>query len=230
MDGVTQTLRSVTPTHQATEVSQQDLAELAAQARRGASADQIVAELQRLRWEPAERVLGRLAEHARELAARLGKGALEVQVDADVLRFDPDRWGPLWSSLVHIVRNAVDHGIESADERRAVGKPASGLLRFVARRSELGYRLEIQDDGRGIDWEAIRRSCERKGYPSVTRSDLLQALLTPGFSTRAGVTQISGRGIGLAVVAEVVRGLSGRISAESDPGKGTRWVFAFPQL
>ena len=227
---VTQTLHSVTPTHQATEVSQQDLAELTAKARRGASADQIVAELQRLRWEPAERVLDRLAEHARELAARLGKAALEVQVDADVLRFDPDRWGPLWSALVHIVRNAVDHGIESADERRAVGKSACGLLRFVARRSELGYRLEIQDDGRGIDWEAIRRSCERKGYPSVTRSDLLQALLTPGFSTRAGVTQISGRGIGLAVVAEVVRGLSGRISAESDPGKGTRWVFAFPQL
>jgi HPt (histidine-containing phosphotransfer) domain-containing protein len=227
---ITQTLRSVTPTYKATEVSEQELAELAAEARQGASAEQIVTRLQRLRWEPAERVLNRLAEHAREIAVRLGKGALEVQVDADVLRFDPDRWARLWSSLVHVVRNAVDHGIESPDERRAAGKPPCGVLRFVARRSELGYRIEIQDDGRGIDWEAIRCGCERRGYPSATRPELLQALLTPGFSTRAGVTEVSGRGIGLAVVAEVVRDLSGRLSADSDAGKGTRWSFAFPRL
>ena len=186
--------------------------------------------MQRLRWEPGERVLGRLAQHAREIAVRLGKNPLEVQVDADVLRFDPDRWAPLWSSLVHIVRNAVDHGIELPDERRAAGKPPFGCLCFGARQTELGYRLEIQDDGRGVDWEKIRVDCQLRGYPCETRAELLEALLTPGFSTRADVTELSGRGVGLAVVADTVRELSGRLSADSEPGKGTRWVLEFPHL
>jgi len=227
---ITETLRSVTPSQNATEITEQDLAGFAEQARNGATAAQIVMGMQRLRWEPGERVLGRLAEHAREIAARLGKGALEIQVEADQLRFDPDRWTPLWSSLVHIIRNAIDHGIESPDERRAAGKAPAGHLRLVARKMDLGYRLEIDDDGRGIDWQAIRRGCVARGYPCETRAELFEALLTPGFSTRTDVTEMSGRGVGLAVVANVVRDLSGRLDVESDSGKGTRWSFEFPHL
>lgn len=226
---VSETLRSVTPTHQMIQVSDRDLAELSDQARNGASADQILSSLRRLRWEPSDRLLGRLAEHARQIAVRLGK-PIEVEVDADALRFDPDRWAPLWSSLVHVVRNAVDHGVESPDERRALGKLPAGRLRFIARQTDPGYRLEIEDDGRGIDWEAIRRTCALSGRPHATRSELVEALLAPGFSTRAQITDLSGRGVGLAVVADVVRALSGTLTVDSEPGAGTRWAFAFSRL
>ena len=223
-------LRAVLPTRRRTiEISETDFESLSDQARRGISAVHLIAELERLRWEPVERPLGRLAQHAQALAARLGKTTPEIRIEADAVRLDPDRWAPLWSALVHMLRNALDHGIESTERRTEAGKPAAGRLRLAARRETFGFTLEIEDDGRGIDWDAVRRLCQTRGRPSATRADLVDALLSPGFSTRKDVTEISGRGIGLAAVFAVVRELGGQFAVHSTPNVGTRWTMTFAE-
>jgi two-component system chemotaxis sensor kinase CheA len=212
------------------ELSDQQVDVLEELTRRGASSAELLAELRRLHWETSEPALTRLGEHAQALAVRLGKGALNVEIQADSTRLEPERWAPLWSALVHVVRNAVDHGVESSAERMAQGKPALGRLRLCSRRIAQSYRLEIEDDGRGIDWDAVRRRCKAQGCATASQADLLQALLSPDFSTRTEVTETSGRGIGLAVLAEAVRELSGSLAVESDAGRGTRWLLTFPAL
>jgi two-component system chemotaxis sensor kinase CheA len=132
--------------------------------------------------------------------------------------------------LVHVVRNAVDHGIEAPSEREAEGKDRSGRLRLATRRVGAGYRVEVEDDGRGIDWQAIRARCEEWGYPHATHADLLRALLSPDFSTRAHVTDTSGRGMGLAALASAVSELGGCVDVSSELGHGARWVLTFPSL
>jgi chemotaxis protein histidine kinase CheA len=158
----------------------------------------------------------------------LGKGEVDVQTESDDLRLDPDRWGPLWSALIHVVRNAVDHGLETAHERHDAGKPERGLIRFSARRQAESFRLELSDDGRGVDWARVRELCHERGRPADTPADLVAALLSSGFSTKSEVTETSGRGVGLAAVADAVRELSGVIAIESEANKGTRWVLTFP--
>lgn len=210
------------------ELSDEDLNDLALQVQRGASARELLSELIRLRWEPVERPLARLAEHGRALARRLKGLDVDVRVHADALRLDPERWNPLWSALVHVVRNAVDHGFESAEERASSGKSPRGMIRLEARCRDGGLRLEIEDDGRGIDWEAVRRICRKRGLPSETRADLFEALLRPDVSSREHVTETSGRGVGLAAVAASVSERGGTLAVESEPGQGTRWVLNLP--
>jgi two-component system chemotaxis sensor kinase CheA len=227
-EAIVQALRAVLPSHRRTiEISETELESLSDLAGRGASAAQVLAELERLRWEPVERPLGRLAQHAQALARRMGRATPEIRIEADAIRLDPDRWAPLWSALVHVLRNALDHGIESPERRTEAGKPAAGRLRLAARRETRGFALEIEDDGQGIDWHAVRHLCQTRGRPSATRADLVEAILSPEFSTRKEVTEISGRGIGLTAVVAVVRELGGRLAVHSDSNAGTRWTVTF---
>jgi two-component system chemotaxis sensor kinase CheA len=214
----------------AIQVHDDDIGSLADLPRRGVDATTIVQELERLLFEPVERSLVRLARHAEALSTRLGKVDLDVQVDAAAMRLDPDRWGPLWSALVHVVRNAVDHGIELPDERALLGKPVRASLRLSAREDRGGYRFQVADDGRGIDWDAVRRLCKQRGTPAQTHADLVAALLTPNFTTRQQATAVSGRGVGLAAVASVVKERRGTVDVESQPGCGACWTLDFPEL
>lgn len=227
---IVSSLRAAVPAEQrrTIQVSEPDLAKLTEQAQRGAPASQIITELRRLGWEPVDRSLNRLAQHSQALASRLGKAPLHISVDNDEVMLDPERWAPLWSALTHVVRNAVDHGIEQPEQREDAGKPPGGRLRLSARRIQEGFRLEIADDGRGIDWDAVRSRCLEKGYPSATQTDLEAAIFAPDFSTRNDVTETSGRGVGLAVVASVVRDLSGTLALSGEPNGGTRWTLTFP--
>jgi len=211
------------------ELSEPELARLSQRARSGASGPQIVEELERLCWEPVSRVLDRLGQQARGLALRLGRGAIDVQIEADDFRLAPEVWEPLWSALVHVIRNAVDHGLEPASDRVAAGKPARGRLRLSAQRLAEGYRLELSDDGRGVDWASVRSLCLSRGRRAESRQDLLEALLSHGFSTKREITETSGRGVGLAALAVVVRERSGLIELESEAGQGTSWVLTFPR-
>lgn len=208
-------------------ISAEDVGRLADRIKGGMSTDEILAELTRWNGEPIERGLGRLAQHAVLLAQRLGKGKLVTEVHAPSMRLDPAPWNRLCSALVHVVRNAVDHGVETPAERQAAGKSLRSL--FVVRARAIGdaFVIEIADDGRGIDWAGVSRLAIERHMPARTRADLVAALLTPGFSTRAEVTATSGRGVGLAAVAQEVRDVGGAIEVMSEPGQGTTWRFSF---
>ncbi len=178
--------------------------------------------------EPAERPLTRLAEYARSLAQRLGRGDLEVSIESGGLRLDPQHWGGLWSELVHVIRNAVDHGLERIEERGAAGKPPRPRLRLATTTVGDQLVIEIEDDGRGIDWQAVERAARAKGLPCDTAEDRMNALLSASVTTRDVVTTTSGRGVGLAAVRQRVDSLGGRISLETAPGQGTTFRLTFP--
>jgi two-component system chemotaxis sensor kinase CheA len=193
----------------------------------GTPRKQIVRRLRALRWEPIERRLEHLAEHARDVAQQLGK-PIAASVTHDGMRVDPRHWSKLWSVLSHAVRNAVDHGIESAAERLAAGKPETGQLSLRARHVARRVVLEIEDDGRGIPWDAIRRRGEQLGLRSRTRAELEAILFADGVSTAAEVTEISGRGVGMGALREAVAQLGGVLEIWSEARRGTRMRITVP--
>ncbi len=180
------------------------------------------------RLEPAERPLARLAEYARSLAQRLGRGDLDVVIESNGLRLDPNHWGGLWSELVHVIRNAVDHGLERTEDRTAAGKPIRPRMRLATKAAGDHLVIEVEDDGRGIDWDAVRRVASAKGLPSETIEDLTNALLCDSVTTREVVTTTSGRGMGLAAVRQRVAALGGHIKLATAPGQGTLFQLGFP--
>jgi two-component system chemotaxis sensor kinase CheA len=180
------------------------------------------------RLEPAERPLTRLGDYARSLADRLGRGDLEVTIDAGGVRLDPQRWSGLWSELVHVVRNAVDHGLEPREDRRARSKSARPHLRLATKTTGDKLVIEIEDDGKGIDWAAVRKVAADRGLPCESTEELTEALLSKFLTTREAVTATSGRGIGLASVRQRVQALGGRIAIFTARGQGTTFQFTFP--
>jgi len=180
------------------------------------------------RLEPAERPLARLAEYARSLARRLGRGDLEVVIESNGLRLDPYHWSGLWSELVHVIRNAVDHGLERAEDRSAAQKPARPRLRLATKTAGDHLLIEIEDDGRGVDWDAVRRAARAKGLPAETVEDLTNALLSASVTTRDVVTTTSGRGVGLAAVRQRVDALGGYMKLATAAGQGTLFQLTFP--
>jgi two-component system, chemotaxis family, sensor kinase CheA len=182
-----------------------------------------------LRLECVDTAFARLSDKARALAARLGKPDLEVTVDGGGLLVDPRRWDRMWSELVHVIRNSVDHGIELADERESQGKPRSGRLVLQARAVAGEFVLTVIDDGAGIAWDVVAAKARARGWPAEQRDDLLRAVLAAGFSTRDQVTDTSGRGVGLDAVQQAVAALGGRIEIDSTPARGTTVRCVFPE-
>jgi len=178
--------------------------------------------------EPAEVPMQRLGRYAAALSNRLGKAPVEVDVRSNGVRLAPKAWAGFWTDLVHVVRNAVDHGLETPDERAEVGKPAVAHIRMSSF-IHSGNRLviEIADDGRGVDWEGVRRKAVGLGIPSATEEDLVRAIFTTGVSTRDEVTTMSGRGVGLSAVRQQVEDLGGTTALESELGRGTCFRFTF---
>jgi chemotaxis protein histidine kinase CheA len=127
-----------------------------------------------------------------------------------------------------MIRNSVDHGFDSAEERALSHKPARPRLRLSAYQREQQLSFEIEDDGRGIDWHAVRQSAARHGILATTQAELTAALFAAGVTSRDTVTDTSGRGVGLAGVYARVQALHGSISVTSQRGTGTCWVLAFP--
>jgi methyl-accepting chemotaxis protein/HPt (histidine-containing phosphotransfer) domain-containing protein/two-component sensor histidine kinase len=182
-----------------------------------------------LSWqlEPASMPLSRLAEQAKSLARRLGRGEIEVDVSADDVRLDMQHWSPFFSELVHLVRNAVDHGLEPATERLTLGKPANGNLVFRASVEGEQLTFEVRDDGRGIDWAAIVDRAKSQGLPHSSHAELLDALCADGITTCSNASEISGRGVGMAALRRRVDDLSGHLEVSSAAGVGTSWFMRF---
>jgi predicted ATPase/HPt (histidine-containing phosphotransfer) domain-containing protein/two-component sensor histidine kinase len=176
--------------------------------------------VERLLLEPIRPSLERLGKYARALATRMGKPEPRIEIADGGLFVDSKRAAPLFASLVHLVRNAMDHGLETEAERAASGKQ-DAVLSLRASVQEGEAVITIEDDGRGVDWDLVRERARARGLPADSMSDLAAALFANDFSTRHEATSISGRGVGLAAVQAEVRRMSGRAVIESQPGRGT---------
>jgi signal transduction histidine kinase len=177
--------------------------------------------------EPLQSRLERFAEQASGLAERLGKGTISTRIEANGVRLPRERYGALWSAFVHLVRNAVDHGVERPEERKARAKgPAT--LDFTAARTREGIVLTVKDDGAGINWDAVRARAERVGLPTSDRGALVDALFADGFSTRDEATDTSGRGVGLSAIRAAARALGGDVRVSSEAGVGTTFRVVIP--
>jgi two-component system, chemotaxis family, sensor kinase CheA len=184
-----------------------------------------------LRLVPVEPTLRELSEHARRLAERLGK-SVELELRATDVQLERDVLDELWEPLLHLVQNAIDHGLESGAERGH--KPETGRLRLTAESDGPSVRLTVEDDGRGVDIEAVRQKAVARGLFDVRRAEqlseaeVLDVLFEQGFSTRDSVSQVSGRGVGLNVVRRKLESLGGRVEITSVPGLGTRFLLSVP--
>ncbi len=187
--------------------------------------------LMRTRMVPFERMLPRLKRIVRQVAEELNKdvaftvGNAEGEMDRNVLE-------RMAAPLEHMLRNAVDHGLEPADVRLAAGKPAQGQISLDLSREGGDIVFDIRDDGAGVPLDAVRRKAIKRGLlaPNAEISDreVLQFILQPGFSTAEKITQISGRGVGMDVVHEEVRQLGGTMSIDSVPGQGVHFRIRLP--
>jgi HPt (histidine-containing phosphotransfer) domain-containing protein len=178
--------------------------------------------------EPMKQRLHRYGELARALARRLDRGDLTVQIQAEAIRLPKGALAPFWSSVIHVIRNAVDHGIEPPDERARRGKTGAGVLSLRASEKERRLVIEIEDDGRGICWEQLAERARAAGLACETRAQLVEAMFSDGVTTRESASDISGRGVGMAVVRAACVDTGGRYDVWSEPGCGSRFEFSWP--
>jgi two-component system chemotaxis sensor kinase CheA len=176
---------------------------------------------------PTKAVLERLGAQVKRLSEKLEKD-IEIDVIDDGNRLPDAAMGGFIASLIHVVRNAVDHGIETSYERVERGKPRNGKIVLSAHQTSEWFVVEVKDDGRGIDWAKIGEKAAGMNLPYETRSDLERALFAEGISTAAEITDISGRGVGMGAVEFACRDAGGHISIETAEGVGTTFRFLFP--
>ena len=199
--------------------------------------DRVVGELQRralgLRTAPILRVVDTLPRLARDVARQTGK-EIEVELSGAELELDRSILDRLGDPLVHLVRNAVDHGIEAPAARREIGKPAAGRLRVEAVRDKDEIRISVRDDGAGIDFEAVRARAVEQGLLHADLADdlppqeIAALVFRPGLSTRDAVSEVSGRGVGMDAVKATIEALGGNVELRSQPGLGTTTTLVVP--
>ena len=187
----------------------------------------------RMRMVPVGRVLRRFSRVVRDLGRQSGKRVL-LQVEGEGTELDRAILDALEEPLLHLVRNAVDHGLERAEERRAAGKPEEGRVWLRASREGNQVLVEVADDGRGIDAARVRRSAIEKSLVPVPEAealspeDALQLVFRAGLSTAPAITETSGRGVGLYIVRQKVEALKGSIHAANTPGSGASFLIRVP--
>lgn len=199
--------------------------------------DTLVSDLQssvmKARMQPVGRVFQKYNRLARDVARTLGKDVDLVIEGADT-EVDKTILEELNDPLVHLVRNSVDHGLETPDERIAAGKPARGTIRLSARQAGDSIIIEIIDDGRGMRAEFIREKAIQKGLITADEANTLDEraslnlIFLPGFSTKTEISSVSGRGVGMDVVRTNILRLKGRIELSSTPGEGSRVTIFLP--
>lgn len=187
----------------------------------------------RVRLQPVDRLFATLPRLVRDLSIELGKkielltfGA-ETELDRQVIEL-------IRGPLTHIIRNAADHGIEPPVERFAAGKPETGVIRVAATYDGGQIKLEVKDDGRGLELSKIRSKAIAEGFATeealarMSEADIYQLVLLPGFSTASRVTAVSGRGVGMDVVRENIQSIGGTVSLNTKSGKGTTVTLRIP--
>lgn len=199
--------------------------------------DLLVSDLQnsvmKTRMQPIGRLFQKYPRIARDLARQLGKD-VELVLAGEETEVDKTMIEDLADPLIHLIRNAVDHGVEMPDERQAAGKPAKSLVRLEARQEGDHIVLIIADDGKGMSAERIRAKATEKGLISEEEANTLDErqslnlIFLPGFSTKSQVSDVSGRGVGMDVVKTNIQKLNGSIEIRSEPGKGSVFIISLP--
>ncbi len=185
------------------------------------------------RMRPFADGTGAFPRMVRDLAHELGKQA-RLEIVGETTQVDRDVLERLEAPLGHLLRNALDHGMESPDERVAAGKPAEGVVRLDARHAAGMLQVSVSDDGCGIDLARVRETIVQRGLTDaetaarLSESELLEFLFLPGFTVRDVVTEISGRGVGLDAVQAMVKQLRGSLRVATEPGAGARFQMHLP--
>jgi len=190
------------------------------------------AEVIAARMTPVGEVLERFPRLVRDLSLELGK-RIRFDVEGDEIELDRSILDEIGQPLLHLIRNAADHGIERPEQRAAAGKSEEGRILLSASRERNYVALRLSDDGRGIDREAVLAKARREGLidgsaDALSDDLLLRVLARPGFSTAEAVSGVSGRGVGVDVVVTRVRALGGTIEVRSDLGRGTTFTIRVP--
>jgi two-component system chemotaxis sensor kinase CheA len=202
-----------------------------------AQVDYLTSELQavvmRARMMPIAKVFSKFPRIVRDLSRDLNK-EVELLIYGEETEVDKSVIESIHDPLVHLIRNAIDHGIETPQERKAVGKPEKGKVILRAEHEGNFIVITVEDDGRGIDPERVRRKAVEKKIiteqeaSSISDRDALNLIFLPGFSTASKVTNVSGRGVGLDVVKANITKLNGMIDVQSTLGKGTKFILKLP--
>lgn len=202
-----------------------------------AQLDMLVVNLQnavmKTRMQPIGRLFKKYPRLARDLARSLGKD-VELVLSGEETEMDKNMIDDLNDPLVHLVRNAVDHGVETVEERRAAGKPEKSMVDLSARQEGDHILITIADDGRGMRPEVIRNKAVEKGLitsevaNTLDENQCLELIFLPGFSTKEEISAVSGRGVGMDVVKTNIQKLNGSIQITSEPGKGTTISISLP--
>jgi two-component system chemotaxis sensor kinase CheA len=210
------------------EVSRKDYEAALDMVRRRASHDELATTL--LGWEldPVQARLERLGDYGQALAERLGKPAPHIVCEANGLRVNNANWAPLWAACVHLVRNAVDHGLEHAEQRSSAAKPVHGQLTLSAARDGQFIVVRFADDGRGVQWHRLAQKAADLGLSFETDAQQVEALFHDGLSGSETVTDVSGRGLGMAAVREQVTRRNGSVKVLSEVGRGTTVELRIP--
>jgi two-component system chemotaxis sensor kinase CheA len=184
-----------------------------------------------LRMVPLQSAFQKLRRLARDLARKIGK-SVDFVTEGEDTEIDRNMVEAISDPLLHMIRNAVDHGIENREARRTSSKPETGTISLRAYHSAGSVVIEVHDDGRGLDREKIIAKAEERGLIEPGRSlsdrEAFALLFQPGFSTAAKITDVSGRGVGLDVVKRGIDALRGRIELSSVPGQGTTFKMSLP--
>lgn len=209
----------------------QELAEAAGHLGRVAS--DLQAQVLKARMLPIEHLFSRFPRYVRDLAQRAGK-RVEVVVEGQDTELDRSVIEQIGGPLMHLVRNAVDHGIEPPEERQRLGKPTAGRLRLAAVQEEEGILVLVEDDGRGIDTDRVREKAVGLGLLTaeaaarLSEEEAVELIFHPGLSTASQVTDVSGRGVGMDAVRAGVQALGGSVEVETQRGRGTRFTLRLP--
>lgn len=192
--------------------------------RSGASRPELVASVSRFLSEPVAPKLARLADRAKTIAEKLEKGPVQFEVEAHGIRASAEH-GWLWHLLPHVVANSVDHGLDSEEERHLAGRTDAPKLRLAAQTVGTQLVIEVQDNGRGIDWEKLKSRCIERGLPHATAEDVEASLFADGVTTKDEATEVSGRGVGLAAVKAACEAHGATIRILSERNVGTTFRF-----
>ncbi len=201
------------------------------------SIDRIVGDLQiavmKTRMQPVKRLFQKFPRVVRDISKMLGK-EVELIMEGEDTELDKSILEKLEEPLIHIIRNSIDHGIEPPEERIRLGKPRKGIIKLKAYYQGDRIFIVVEDDGKGINIEKVKRKALEKGLVTedklekMSEKELLFLIFNPGFSTVEKVSEVSGRGVGMDVVANTVSSFRGTIDVESVRGKGTKIMMSFP--